>query len=556
MHLFFNKTGFLLLCLTLFPIAHDFFGRDLPTNVLKETIAHVKPSTPVRLHLYSCTLNKLVELDMNARESTEFFRVIPESTITSRGLIAQIVYTDTAGQLRKFYPAPGRFLYLRLPSITIHTDTGRWQMISIPFNPDSNLMQLFARALGAPQTGYWRLCRYQGAHRKYLDYDPALPWTLEPGQAFWLFTRRTAALSTGPLKLDSLNDFTDTLHLSLKQGWNQIGLPNPAACSTSRLVLGESTPFLFSVVRDNQGNYRNIQLNLFNDTLLQPWEGYWVHNPDSVERDLLFLPPLTTKVKRAASRAGSIWLAVFSLETTMGGKTDNYLELFRGTPKPNLEPPPAMGSGPDISISLPGQAKDFFYIAMGNSSDSLQGVCITLKIKGLNQAQPARIRIQTLEGANPFHEFAFIDSETRTISLNRDIVELQYPAQTAERNFVFVSGHSQYVQDHLQKMLPPTSQVQFLYNVPNPFQGTTKIYFQAPTISGYNRGFMNIYTPDGRCIRNLRLPVAAGSRVTVIWDGRNTAGALAAAGNYLIRVDLSDRHGHVRSYSQKAVMLP
>ncbi len=71
-------------------------------------------------------------------------------------------------------------------------------------------------------------------------------------------------------------------------------------------------------------------------------------------------------------------------------------------------------------------------------------------------------------------------------------------------------------------------------NLPNPFNARTTIHFELPAAA---HARLSIYSLDGRLVRRLvDAPLPAGAHQAV-WDGRDAAGAEAATGSYLCRLE-------------------
>jgi len=76
--------------------------------------------------------------------------------------------------------------------------------------------------------------------------------------------------------------------------------------------------------------------------------------------------------------------------------------------------------------------------------------------------------------------------------------------------------------------------VRDLFNHPNPFTETTRIYF---TMSEGGTAKVHVYSVSGRKVWQTELAASSGQGF-VDWDGRDTEGDAVANGVYLVRVEL------------------
>ena len=79
--------------------------------------------------------------------------------------------------------------------------------------------------------------------------------------------------------------------------------------------------------------------------------------------------------------------------------------------------------------------------------------------------------------------------------------------------------------------LPPRV-LRLAQNAPNPFNPSTKIAFDLPHST---RVTINVYSADGRLVRNLLDETRAAGSHSVIWNGRDNAGRAQASGTYFYR---------------------
>lgn len=83
--------------------------------------------------------------------------------------------------------------------------------------------------------------------------------------------------------------------------------------------------------------------------------------------------------------------------------------------------------------------------------------------------------------------------------------------------------------------------------MPNPFTGSTRIDFMLPRESHMK---MQVFDVSGRVVRRLLASPGEAGHHTVIWDGRDDGGRLAASGTYVIKLDAGGT-----TQSQKIVLM-
>jgi len=99
-------------------------------------------------------------------------------------------------------------------------------------------------------------------------------------------------------------------------------------------------------------------------------------------------------------------------------------------------------------------------------------------------------------------------------------------------------GYDEDDEDEAEITAVPTDYV-LEQNYPNPFNPSTKISFALPEAGTVK---LQIYDLLGNLVTTLASGKYAGGRYEMIWNGRNRAGELVAAGVYLYRLTV-ERNG-------------
>ncbi|HOT97429.1 MAG TPA: CotH kinase family protein [bacterium] len=84
---------------------------------------------------------------------------------------------------------------------------------------------------------------------------------------------------------------------------------------------------------------------------------------------------------------------------------------------------------------------------------------------------------------------------------------------------------------------PLPTEIELAQNYPNPFNAGTSIAFTLPAPAEVR---LEIYSIQGRCIRNLATGRFDVGRHQLVWDGRDDTGSLAASGLYFCRLQSGD----------------
>ncbi len=238
----------------------------------------------VRVLFRTTGLSDFSEILMPA-EGGEFVASIPGAAIRSPGLQYVILAADSAGNVgRSTVNADPRAVHAvvvksqQIPAPT--TTRGKYyQLVSIPYRLFSNSPEaVFADNLGAYDPMGWRLYAY-APRAGNIEFGKPEFQPLEPGRAYWLITAKPQAFDAGVgFSVTTAQDFL----LELQPGWNLIATPFdfPTDWSTvQRPPLVEAQLWAF-----------NGKQYLAHRAVMQPWQGYFVRNL-SGQPQTLVIPP-------------------------------------------------------------------------------------------------------------------------------------------------------------------------------------------------------------------------------------------------------------------------
>lgn len=165
-----------------------------------------------------------------------------------------------------------------------------YSMVSIPLEIQGTFDGTLSDDLGGRDIETWRMFYFQPDQASYVELPNDTIHAFQLGQSYWLVSKNSAHLNTGPpLGLTAPPD--SAYEVILRPGWNMIGNPFnfPVAwdsCLVDTMTMSEAeTTVVESPVRwvAEQG-YR------YDVDVLEPFEGYWIKNLDTVDAALK-IPP-------------------------------------------------------------------------------------------------------------------------------------------------------------------------------------------------------------------------------------------------------------------------
>lgn len=233
------------------------------------------------------------ELPFTAISPVNYTAQIPTTALTERGLEYYLSAEDAALN-RTTIPAndaANRPVMVRVLSANLQfpqkNPSRAYRLISIP----NELLQNTPAAvleddLGSYSNTAWRLFHYQGG--MFVEYTHGNLEPFYPGKAFWLVTRDSVQLDTGSGRSVTT---AAPFEIILNPGWNMLG--NPFAFTVDWAGVTSSgnveKPVAYSGTSNEASGYR------YQQTKLEPWTGYLIHNLEAVYVTLS-IPP-----KEAAS---------------------------------------------------------------------------------------------------------------------------------------------------------------------------------------------------------------------------------------------------------------
>ncbi|MBN1895447.1 T9SS type A sorting domain-containing protein, partial [bacterium] len=499
--------------------------------------------------------------------------VIPSAAVTLQGVEYYIEVTDPDG-LKWTYPSlePSRnplaisVYYNAMESdLTFHTQsalnesTGRTftqnaSLFSIPFVLDKRAAEDVLKDL-MPRNPYeWRLFWWHprrsqeqweaGRTPVYLEFPQKDPvyFNVAPGRAFWLTAKEPRTFDIG----SGRSTVTDTLFsLTLEPGWNLIGCPYAFPvrwenCSNS------SSELVNSLVSWNGKEYD------YATESLEPWKGYWVHNPDTLAVRL-FIPAVEAEKRRAykketqsgldidAGMDASEWLLKIGVKSETASDGYNYLGMRREAEEgrdrfDRVESPP--GFGPHVSLYFDHRGWQRFgalYTADIRPAGG-EGAVWDFRLTADPEIRSVNLEwswIRTLpEGWMAY----LIDTEEQTAS---DLLAVQARACPVSgpdgnpKSLRIVAGLPEFVVEQAGDIPLVPAEFGLSQNYPNPFNAETRVRYGLPKKMDIR---IVVYDVLGRRVQVLfDGPQSAGYHQAV-WNGQNSRGMQVASGVYVLQI--------------------
>jgi hypothetical protein len=491
---------------------------------------------------------------------------IPGDLVTERGIDYYVRLTE--GELAVTFPRvrPAQdpaHLRVRVPQTTADgafpADT--YRMLSVPLETEQPLDAVLEAQYGRYIPDQWRLLRWNASNGDYQEYQQisfeAGAKAAQAGSAFWLITR-----SGDPLQVENARspDASAADTVQVAPGWTQIGTPFPFPVAWSDVANSAQVqaPVAYRPTEDGSDPWR------YGQTVLRPWQGYFVYNPTGEAVDLVVPPVAADAAAPAAKRQTGPPLARqegsegYALRMTAAlqryGLRDarNVLGLRPDARKQRdrydvAEAPPV---GDHVRLSVTG--RDVRY---ARSYKPLRGDGQHWDVRVTAQVQERFATKKTVQvtlddrGTLPEGYRRYVlDLDARTakpVKNGRFTVELSQ--RQPARDLRIILGTQEYARAHNDGIALRAYDYALRKSFPNPFRDATTIPYQLKKKQDVT---ITVYNVLGRRVRTLVSGERAAGPHQVQWKGRNDQGQPVASGVYFYRI----RAGDFKA-SQKTVLV-
>ncbi len=227
----------------------------------------------------------------------EFVASLEAEKLHSAGLEYVISASDSAGNVALSAAPPRAVHAVVISSEQIAAPSATrgeyYQLVSLPYfiKPDSTLSWL-QDDFGAYEQTAWRLYFYHPAHGN-VEFGQKSFRNFAPGLALWLITAERKSFDVGPAhSISTAQDFV----LELQPGWNLIATPFDFPTDWTAV----QKP---SLVESQLWSFDGKQYAA-NNTIMQPWQGYFVRNLNSAPEKIL-IPPIVAQASLPAIDSNS-----------------------------------------------------------------------------------------------------------------------------------------------------------------------------------------------------------------------------------------------------------
>ncbi len=464
---------------------------------------------------------------------TEYTATIPQDAVLLRGLEYYVVMTDT----RATYTYPptnpasspvqlGITIASHTPPITL--PKSGYKMISFPCDVyETTIAEMFEDDYGKYDNTSWRLFYYYPMSDSlyYLEYPFDEEFFIYPGMAFWLINKDGKSFD-----IDNASTlmYGDHFTISLMPGWNMVGNPFDFPVSVDDIETLDSI--------EDPITYINNDYSL-PQPILQPWEGYFVYNPENTY----------VQATIPAIEAGQLLKAndpmqltnnneiVFQFSATITNSeimdTHNYIgyktNAIDGRDKNDFSEAPPITN--DLQLYINDKDHDW----AGNfKSISNEGQQWQIVLKA-NSKKSITLGWQQ-SGTLPDKQKLYIFDQTTQAPLKAENGEYTLSSGLkGERRFKVILGTEAYALNNSDGIPLVPVDYELKQNYPNPFNPETVIPFQLSVKSNVKIEVFNIL---GHKIKTLHNSTLSTGSHQVTWDGSNDAGNSVAAGMYFYRI--------------------
>ncbi len=417
----------------------------------------------------------------------------------------------------------------------------QYRMASVPLDlQDPTIPTQLFDDYGTYDQSLWRVLRWLTRQDRYAEFEE-YDGPLDGARAFWLITREGGGFD---VENGQSVDASRAFDVVLNPGFSQVANPFAFAVATaevrsSGLVQG---PFFFDGVE-----------YLLGPTRLEPWEGYFVFNPNPGPVTLTV--PNREATAQAAKQASSdelfpeaSFLVQLRAEVPERGlrDTQNFAgfaaQAAEGWDPMDLPEPPGIGEHLRLSLVQEGRRLTSAFRpgqAGGGQWDLELAVSPSDGLAAAVSVQVALVE----RGARPEGYAVYvIDLDEGRVLPGAAFTVALTPARPVRRLRLLV-GTEAFAEAHSEgASLVPVDFV-LEQNYPNPFHAETVIGYG---LSRQSRVELAVYNVLGQRVRTLVTGEQRSGRYEVRWDGLDEAGRPAASGVYVYRLH-ADRFSSTRT---------
>ncbi len=462
---------------------------------------------------------------------------VPKEYVTMRGIEYYVYLTD--GLRTVYYPAENAAenpavvqVGIEKASTSVYLPEAGYKMISVPLKvQDPSIKAVFEDDYGEYDRQVWRLARYSNGNGGFFIEYPQIQARVDPGIAFWLITRDGRQFDVETARS---TDTSEPFYLTLQPGWNQIG-----------------NPFAFPVAwRDVEKPETVSSLTWFNGIeyipeieILDPWDGYFVHNAAEYEPVDIMIPPvehqdISKNRPLSFAQTGDYKLQLSAhLSGTDFVDSQNFLGLLKNATADadtlDFYEAPPIGEYVQLYIDENGRKYAGNFKPITGTGHEWQ-----IKLRSsLPGEKTVRLTLNESGSLQDSLDLYILDKDQKCIIQPKEQKFSVKLAGDKIRNLQVIIGTAAFARGESDgvPLVPPATQL--AQNYPNPFNPETTISYQLAKALAVK---LEIYNLLGHKICVLADGRQDPGGHTVTWDGRNGTGVPVAGGVYLVRFEAGD----------------
>ncbi|MCE5249078.1 PQQ-binding-like beta-propeller repeat protein [bacterium] len=459
---------------------------------------------------------------------------------------------------------------------TAHPDgivNNRWTLFSVPaiFDRNDSIVHLLEPQLGLygntepEHTWYYMTYGING--------EKDSPSYFEPGKAYFLFQR----VGTTPIKggADVKNPITlnitqpgrtiiesDSVLVTLKNGWYLIGNPYPYAVPLFKLVRGENgvvipdnivtyewnEQYTKAVNAQNESNAAQSGWSVprkgtdaLGNVKVKPWGGVLVHYLASTARNtntMTVQKPVTIEDVLAEG-----WGSRISVYTGIYADMNNYIGVIpRESRSWDFFEPPSIGAIGSLYFEEENPGYGAMRYCTSFKEAGHEGYSWDMYYQSPGGKETITLAWNRINGMNEDIHYALVDiSRGMVIGMDEDKM---YEFRSFDKEYTYgfrvFAGSENYVNRNADELLASLPQTFALHqNYPNPFNPSTTIGFTLPVASPVS---LNIYNMMGQKVKTLLdNSVLSPGTHEIRWDGRDDEENRVSSGIYIYSICMSDK---------------
>jgi hypothetical protein len=482
----------------------------------------------------------VVSMDEDPGNPGQWVGVIPGADVTDRGLAVTIRAVDDLGYESV---SPIQVIQVGFASLPLlKTPEERYIMLSVPGELKNASIGAVLSELGSYDPVQWRLFRWRGG--SYVENSGQFV----PGNAYWLITRSSVTLNSGPGKSTNLEEFV----IPLEPGWNMIGSPYNFSNDITGPSVTFSDPQVEQVLYAYDGNGYST------GTVLEPGRGYWIWSETGAT---MTIRPLPTGVGGSARQVAADprgWRA--RLSAAVNGYHDRE-NIFGVHPEADdqrdpwdFHEPPVIGDYVQLAFD-----NREWHRSPGRYSTDIRregapvrrwDVSVVTNLSGV-----VTVTGEDLLNVPPELSVLLVDLDYHTTHDLRRKGPYRFTSHGTERDhpLVLVVGEREAVDREIAGMGLLPQRFELAQNTPNPFNPVTSIRVGLPEAAQVTLTVYNLLGAEVATLVKGEMLDAGYHRV--IWNGRDRLGQPAPAGIYFYHLSAVGRSGGQFQDTRKMVLV-